>query len=213
MNDNNPLKSGRLSRRATIAISGLAAVLLGAGFADGNEASAACAADPTTLAALEAAAQGEVAAVIVPKEAAPLPEMRFTDAEGSERALSEWHGKVVLLNLWATWCVPCREEMPALDALQGEMGGADFEIVPVSLDRGDASKPAQFLSETGITHLPLYRDPKNELFSTLKSRGQAFGLPTTLLIDREGCQIGHLPGPADWSSDDAKALIRAAMGS
>ncbi|ESR24179.1 thiol:disulfide interchange protein TlpA [Lutibaculum baratangense] len=205
-------------RRTTMLAGGALAVVLGAaavygiGFATGNGEAAACAADPATLAALGERARGEVAAVIVPDAPDPLPEMRFSDEDGSERALSEWKGKVVLLNLWATWCVPCREEMPALDTLQAELGGQDFEVVAVNLDRGDAEKPRKFLAETGIEHLALYRDPGNEIFSTLKSRGRAFGLPTTLLVDAEGCEIGHLPGPADWASGDALDLVRAALG-
>lgn len=208
----------RPRRRGAIVALGIAAIALGAGavygigFAAGNGEASACAADPARLQAMKAKAQGEVAAVIVPDRAEALPEMSFVDGEGNERSLAEWRGKVVLLNLWATWCAPCREEMPALDALQAEMGGEDFEIVPVSLDRGGPEKPRKFLQETGIENLKLYRDPKNEIFNTLKRRGQAFGLPTTLLVDPQGCQIGHLPGPADWASDDAKALIETTVG-
>ena len=205
-------------RRGAALAAGLVAVALAAGavygivFATGNATAQACEASPERLAALDEAAQGEVAAVIVPDEAQALPEMSFADAEGETHKLADWRGKVVLLNLWATWCAPCREEMPALDALQRDFGGEEFEVVTVNLDRGGPDKPRAFLEETGITDLPLYLDPQNEVFSTLKRRGRAFGLPTTLLIDREGCEIGHLPGPARWDSDDAARLIRTALG-
>jgi thiol-disulfide isomerase/thioredoxin len=118
---------------------------------------------------------------------------------------------VLLVNLWATWCAPCRHEMPALDELQREMGGEDFEVVAVNVETGDDAKPKAFLDEIGVDSLAFYRDNTVGLFNELKRRNLALGLPVTLLIDEEGCLLAHMNGPAEWASEDAKALIRAAM--
>jgi thiol-disulfide isomerase/thioredoxin len=114
----------------------------------------------------------------------------------------------VLLNIWASWCVPCREEMPALDKLETELGGKDFAVVAVNIDKGGTDKAKSFLTETGATHLPLYTDPSSKLFAALK----AVGMPTTLVLDRDGREIGRLVGPADWSSPEAKRVVEAAVG-
>ena len=126
--------------------------------------------------------------------------------------LSNTGGKTVLLNLWATWCFPCREEMPALDALQKEAGSDTFEVIAVNVDTGDDVKPKKFLVETGIDTLGYYRDNTLGLFNDLKKRGLALGLPVTLLIDSEGCLLAHMNGPADWAGEDARRLIAAAGG-
>ncbi|ODS01407.1 hypothetical protein AUC69_06970 [Methyloceanibacter superfactus] len=114
---------------------------------------------------------------------------------------------MVLLNIWATWCVPCREEMPQLNALQADLGGADFEVVAINIDKGGAEKARTFLEETKATDLALYTDPSGKLFSKLK----AVGMPTTLLLDPQGKEIGRLVGPADWASPEAKRLVEAAI--
>ena len=118
----------------------------------------------------------------------------------------------MLLNLWATWCVPCRKEMPTLDALQQRLGGPDFEVVAVNIDTRDPDKPKAWLKEIGISKLAYYADPTAKTFQDLKAIGRAFGMPTTLLIDRQGCEIGTIAGPAEWASDDAVKLIQAALG-
>jgi len=151
---------------------------------------------------------GEMAAFVFKKAPEPLPEFSFLDATGKERTLRDWRGRVVLLNLWATWCIPCRKEMPGLDRLQGELGSTDFEVVAVSADRKGLEGSKQFLDQIKVTKLALYADPSVRVTSTLK----AVGMPATLLIDREGREIGRLTGPAEWDSPEAKALIRAALG-
>jgi len=156
--------------------------------------------------------RGEVAAVSVPKRPAPLRELTFKDAEGKPVKLSDFRGRTVLLNLWATWCVPCRREMPALDALQAKLGGDDFKVVAVNIDTENADKPKSWLKRNAIERLDYYADPTADIFQDLKSVGKAFGMPTTLLLDPNGCEIGYLAGPAEWASDDALALIRAATG-
>ena len=152
--------------------------------------------------------KGAMAPLVVRPKPLDLPELSFTNASGETKTLADWKGKIVLLNIWASWCVPCREEMPQLDKLQGELGGKDFDVVAVNIDRGGADKAKKFLDETGASHLTLYTDGSGKLFAAVK----AVGMPTTLLIDREGREIGRLVGPADWGSAEAKQLIEAAVG-
>ena len=157
-------------------------------------------------------ARGEVAAVNVAKSPLKLPDLAFQDAVGKPLTLDHWRGRTVLLNLWATWCVPCRKEMPSLDALEQRLGGPGFEVVAINIDTRDPDKPKAWLKEVGITKLGYYADPAAKTFQDLKAVGRAFGMPTTLLIDRNGCEIGTIAGPAEWASDDAIKLIQAAMG-
>ena len=131
---------------------------------------------------------------------------------GAPKSLADWHGRTVLLNLWATWCVPCRKEMPALDALQDKLGGPDFEVVAVNIDTRDPDKPKTWLHDAGIGHLAYYADPNAKVFQDLKAVGKAIGMPTTLLVDPNGCEIASLAGPAEWASEDAVKLVSAALG-
>ena len=159
-----------------------------------------------------AAGAGEVAAVQVATEPRALPALAFTDAAGAHKTLADWHGRTVLLNLWATWCVPCRREMPALQALQQKLGGKDFEVVAVNIDTRDPEKPKAWLRDVGVDQLAYYADPSAKVFQDLKLIGKGFGMPTTLLIDPSGCEIATLAGPAEWASDDAVNLVKAALG-
>ncbi len=137
----------------------------------------------------------------------PIPDFTFADGDGAERRLSDWRGKVVLINLWATWCAPCKIEMPSLNRLQAELGGEDFTVLPVSLDFGGPDKPRQFLESNDLGQLGLYLDGSSRLIQQFG----APGLPFTALIDREGREIARLAGPAEWDSDEALALIREAI--
>jgi thiol-disulfide isomerase/thioredoxin len=157
-------------------------------------------------------ATGEVAAFQTPREAQDLSGLAFVNSAGAETSIGDFSGKVLLVNVWATWCAPCRREMPALDRLQSELGGEKFEVVPINIDTGSADKPQAFLESIGVKNLPLHRDPTTDVFQTIRKRGLGIGLPVTLLLDKSGCQLGHMAGPAEWDSDDAKALIRAALG-
>ena len=151
--------------------------------------------------------QGELAAFVMRKEPEALPEIKFQDGDGRERTLAEWRGKVVLLNLWATWCLPCRKEMPALDRLQSALGSDQFQVVAISVDRTGLPGAKKFLEETKTPNLSLYADPTARLASSLR----AAGLPATLLIDKEGREIGRLLGPAEWDGEAAKRLIQSAL--
>ncbi|MDP2119450.1 MAG: TlpA disulfide reductase family protein [Hoeflea sp.] len=169
----------------------------------------ACKADPEMLARLKPLARGEVAAMAVRDSAIALPEVAFVSAEGEALTLADFAGQAILVNLWATWCAPCREEMPALAELQSELGDDEFKVLAINIDAGDVSKPQAFLDEIGVSNLGLYRDASMGVFNTLKKEGVAFGLPVTLMIGKDGCMLGAMNGPAEWASEDAKALIAA----
>lgn len=134
----------------------------------------------------------------------PVPHLPLLGAEGTALDLKEFRGKVVLLNVWATWCVPCRREMPTLDRLQASVGGPDFEVVALSIDRGGLAAVDDFFSQTGVRNLRIYLDQASAAMRTLG----LVGLPTTLLIDRDGREIGRLVGPTEWDSPAIVAQIR-----
>lgn len=175
-----------------------------------DETASACTISQERRAALNAAAQGQVAAFAVVDDARPAPMMAFLDGEGRSRTIEDWRGRTVLFNLWATWCAPCREEMPALDTLQANMGGRSFEVVAVNIDTRESADPAGFLDEINVQALAFYQDSSADLFQDLRAEGLAFGMPTTLLIDSDGCLQGFLAGAAHWDSADAVALVQAA---
>ena len=139
-----------------------------------------------------------------------MPDLAFVDGDGQAKKLSDWKGRTVLLNLWATWCVPCRKEMPALDSLQGKLGSDKFAVVAVNIDTRNPEKPKAFLQDGNLTRLGYYTDTKAKVFQDLKSIGLALGMPTSVLIDGQGCEIGNIAGPAEWDSEDAIKLINAA---
>jgi thiol-disulfide isomerase/thioredoxin len=170
-----------------------------------------CPARDDKIAAVDKAAQGEVAAMLPADPPLSMSSLAFNGPDGAAMTVAELAGKTLLINLWATWCAPCREEMPALNELQATIGGPDFEVVAVNLDTGGDERPKAFLQEIGVDELTYYRDSTLALFNNLKRRGLAIGLPVTLLVDEEGCLLAHMNGPAEWASDDAKRLIEAAM--
>jgi thiol-disulfide isomerase/thioredoxin len=160
-------------------------------------------------AASEKSLESGLAKLVRAKTPKPLADFSFSDGDGAERKLSDFRGKVVLVNLWATWCAPCKIEMPGLNRLQGELGGSDFTVLPISLDLGGPDKPRQFLEANGLGSLGLYLSASAKLMQQFG----APGLPFTMLIDREGREIARLAGPAEWDSPEAIAIIREAMAS
>ena len=144
---------------------------------------------------------------LVESEVAPVPEVEFTDLEGDTHRLSDWKGKVVLLNFWATWCAPCREEMPALDALQKARGGDRFAVLTVASGRNTEAAITRFFAEAGVSALPTLTDPQMAL---ARSMG-VLAMPVTVLIDAEGREVARMTGDADWSSPAALALIDAML--
>ena len=214
-------RRGFLPSLKLLAVAAVAGILAGGvavymrGTIDGNGpgvAVADCAPAKDVIARLEPLAKGQVAAFITEKSGRDLVLPPFRGPEGKDITLAAYAGKVQLINLWATWCVPCREEMPALNTLQKDLGGDKFQVTAINLDTGDAAKPMEFLTEEKIDALPLHHDATLSSFNQLKKAGVAIGLPASVLVDGKGCMLGALNGPAAWESDDAKALIRAAMG-
>jgi thiol-disulfide isomerase/thioredoxin len=194
-----------------VAVLAVLAGVYGMGRLRSNPAAAACAPAVETARRIAPLAHGEVAALAVAHTPFLVPDLAFKDADGHDRKLADWRGRTVLLNLWATWCVPCRKEMPALDALQSDLGGDKFEVVAINIDTRDAEKPLAFLKDTGVTHLAFYSDQSAKVFQELKLAGKAFGMPTTLIVDRSGCEIGAMAGPAEWASPDGVKLVSAAI--
>ena len=218
-NSQQAVSSSGPRRRALIAgavaagaLAGLAGVY-GIGSLTRNAGDAGCRPAVDLAQRIAPLAHGEVAAMAIAEQPLRLPDVGFHDLAGAERRLSDWRGRTVLLNLWATWCIPCRMEMPALDQLEGTLGDPRFEVVAVNIDTRDANKPHAWLEEVGVHRLAYYADPTAKAFQDLKLAGRAIGLPTTVLVDPEGCEIGTAAGPAEWASKDGLALMRAAIGS
>jgi thiol-disulfide isomerase/thioredoxin len=198
-----------LTAPRVILVAALAGALVGAvavyvtGGLDGNnppavadagaEADRACAQKADKAATLASLAVGDVAAMLRADPPTSLAALAFDDPAGKPTTIAGFAGKTLLVNLWATWCAPCRAEMPALDALQDAMGGDAFEVVAINIDTGDDSKPKAFLSEIGVKTLGYYRDATMGVF------------------DAEGCLLASMNGPAEWAGDDARKLIEAAL--
>jgi thiol-disulfide isomerase/thioredoxin len=198
------------------AVAGVAAVYVSGGFSGNNTLaeSAHCDDALTVAGKLDPLAKGEVAAFRAADKPDDLSGLAFKAADGSDTTVGKaFAGRAVLLNVWATWCVPCRTEMPSLDRLEQTLGGDRFTVAAVNIDIGanGAARAKAFLDEIGVTHLAFLTDPTTGVFKDLKGRGLALGLPTSVLIDGKGCRLGIVAGPAEWDSEDAKALIRAAL--
>ncbi len=175
-----------------------------------KEAATACLTTQKAAGGLAPLAKGEVAAMSIAAEPELMADLAFQDADGKPKTLADFKGKTILLNIWATWCVPCRQEMPALDRLQKQAGSDKFEVVTINVDTSRLDRPKAFLNEIGVKSLAYYADPKADIFFQLKQTGKVLGLPTTFLVDPAGCQIGLMSGPAAWDSADGQALIAKA---
>lgn len=172
-----------------------------------NEAATACASTRTVISRLEPLVHGEIAALALSDAPRPMPDLAFTGPDGKTVKLADFRGRDLLLNLWATWCVPCRQEMPALDRLEAKLGGPDFQVVAVNVDTARLDRPRAFLREIGVKSLAFYADNTANVFEVLKEGGKVLGLPTTILVDKNGCDIGTMAGAAKWDSPDALALF------
>jgi thiol-disulfide isomerase/thioredoxin len=148
---------------------------------------------------------GAMTTFVLKSEPQSLPDITFLDGAGKEVSLASFRGKTVLLNLWATWCAPCREEMPALERLQKALGSDKFEVVALAIDKAGLDGARKFLDDNAIKGLALFADPTARNGTKLK----VIGMPTTILIDAEGREIGRLVGPAAWDSPEARRLIEA----
>jgi thiol-disulfide isomerase/thioredoxin len=204
-------RKGPLIAAAVLAGLGALAAVYGVVGLGRNPGDPACRSAQDLARRIEPLARGEVAAVRPAEDARKLPVLAFQDADGRPKSLADWAGRTVLVNLWATWCVPCRKEMPALDALQGKLGSPQFEVVAVNIDTRNFDKPKTWLNDVGVGHLAYYSDPNAKVFQDLKVVGKAIGMPTTLLVDPNGCEIASLSGPAEWASADGLKLIDAVL--
>ena len=227
MTENNKSPSSTLSLQASLGLAALAAVAgfvavygtLGGsdnGAGDGKvpiSATLSPAAAPLTAPSGEAAkaagseTSSKLAGFVRKDPHIVVPDISFVDGTGASKTLADFKGKTILLNLWATWCAPCREEMPSLDRLQKQTGSDTFEVVALAVDRTGAEAAAKFLKSINVENLKLYADPTTKAGTALR----VLGMPTTILITADGREAGRLSGPADWDSDEAKALIAAAM--
>ena len=206
-----PVSRRRVGIAAAIAVLAVVVAVYGIGHLRSNPDAAACAPALATAKRIAPLAHGEVAALAVAHTGFRVPDLTFKDDGGQARTLRDWRGRTVLLNLWATWCVPCRKEMPALDALQAKLGSDQFQVVAVNIDTRDPQKPRNFLNQVGVRHLAYFADDSAQAFETLKEAGKAFGMPTTLIVGPHGCEIGTMAGPAEWASDDGVKLVSAAL--
>jgi thiol-disulfide isomerase/thioredoxin len=197
---------------AGLAIALGAAVLYGTAPGASKDEASLCPAAKAAAARLAPLAHGEVAALNVEKSPKPAVDISFSGADGKKLTLADFKGRNVLLNLWATWCVPCRSEMPALDRLQARLGGPDFEVVAVNIDTSRLDRPPAFLAAAGVKSLARYADSSADSFEALKVAGKALGLPTSLLIAPDGCELAVMSGPAQWDSDDAVRIVTAMVG-
>lgn len=169
-------------------------------------ANAAVAADTEALMAMR---EGDMQKLIFHDTPQEVSNATFTDVEGGEFTLSDWKGKTVLVNFWATWCAPCRKEMPGLDRLQTEMGGDDFEVVTIATGRNSVQGIVKFFEETGVETLPILLDPQSKLGRDMG----VLGLPITVILNEDGQEIARLRGDAEWDSDNAKAILGALVNS
>ncbi len=171
-----------------------------------------CKGAKAVAASLKSYAVGAVAAMTPEEAPRQLRRLAFKNAAGKSMTLADYAGKTLLVNVWATWCVPCRQEMPTLDRLEQKRGGSDFQVVAINIDTGDPQKPVKFLDQIGASHVALHRDPTMAVFHDLKKEGLAFGLPVTLLVGEDGCLLAAMNGPAEWDGPEALKLVDAAVG-
>jgi len=210
-----PRRAGRLTvivaAIAVLVVAGAAGIYGIAGLQRNAGGDPACRPAVALASQLKPLMRGEVAALTPAAAPLRLPDLAFEDGAGQPKKLSDFRGRTVLVNLWATWCVPCRKEMPALDNLQAQLGGADFEVVAINIDTRDPAKPKKFLEDGKLTHLAVFGDVSAKVFQDLKSIGRALGMPTSVLVDPQGCEIATIAGPAEWDSTDATTLLKAAV--
>jgi len=213
---NNQSKSSPVNKWSIGALVGVVVAITTAVWVSnggGGQNSSAYAADPEISKAIDEASTGELAAFRATAKGDGYPEISFVSQDGQTVGFDHFGGKVTLVNFWATWCAPCRAEMPALDALHAKYADQGFQVATINLDTGEdgIKKAKAFMDEVGLKNLPLHADPTFEAFEVLKKRGAALGLPATLLLGPDGHEWGVLAGPAEWNSDDAYGLIEAAL--
>lgn len=196
------------------ALSAVVAVVLTLWLGNAGPKATECPVQADRAAKIDAAAIGQLAALNGTGQGRGYSDMAFTDADGKPVTIATFSGKALLVNFWASWCVPCRAEMPELDEIAAEYNGDTFMVLPINLDigAGGQEKAKAFLAEGGFQNLPLYADSTFKAFDRLKTEAAAIGLPATLLLDEKGCELGVLQGPATWASEDGRNVIEALLG-
>jgi thiol-disulfide isomerase/thioredoxin len=216
MTDQSPAPAKHFRRRRVLTIAVLSAGLaLAATLIVSNPGAQAsqCAAQPLLAQKIDAAATGQLAALGGTGQGRGYEDLAFTDANGAPKTIADFKGKKLLVNFWASWCVPCRAEMPALDEVAGQYNSDFFQVVPVNLDVGNGGleKAKAFLANGKFEHLPLYADSSMSAFERLKTNAVALGLPATLILDAKGCELAVLQGPAEWDSADGHRVIETLL--
>ena len=199
-------------RRLVFAALVIAAVAIAITFWVGNAGgikASDCVPQPAAAKKVDAVATGQLAALNGTGTGRGYADLSFTDKDGKPVKLSDFAGKFLLVNFWASWCIPCRAEMPALDKLAAAQNDASFMVLPIDTAEADADKGKVFFANGGWKNLTLNIDPNFSVLERLKTSGVALGLPTTLLLDKKGCEIGVLQGPAAWDSPDGTKVIEA----
>jgi thiol-disulfide isomerase/thioredoxin len=168
-----------------------------------------CPPQPDAAAKIDAAAIGQLAALNGTGTGRGYADLSFEDASGKAVTLADYAGKTLLVNFWASWCIPCRAEMPALNALAAAQNDANFVVLTINTAEAQAGKAEAFYADGKWEHLPFLIDRKFAVMDRLKVTAVAMGLPTTLLLDKKGCEIGVLQGPAEWDSPDGARVIEA----
>ncbi|WP_407067285.1 thiol:disulfide interchange protein TlpA [Methylobacterium sp. Leaf111] len=203
-------RSALIAGAVLVAALGAGLAVYGTGSTGGNSAGP-CAGSVAAAARIAPLARGAVAALQVATAPVPAPALAFKGPEGTDATLDGVQG-LRLVNLWATWCAPCKAEMPALDRLQGRLGGPDFSVVAINVDTRNLAAPPAWLKQNGIARLAYYADPGGRVLPAIQKATGSLGLPTTLLVDGAGCTLGVMKGPAEWDSADGVTLIEAALG-
>lgn len=216
MTDTHAPRPGATRRIRLAIILGLAglAVAIAAWVWLGNAGQAReCPVQEEAATAIGDAAKGELAALNGTGEGRGYATMAFKDAAGRDVTIADFKGKKLLVNFWASWCVPCRAEMPALDAIATQYNSDQFMVLPINLDIGanGLEKAQAFLDENSFANLPLYADNSFAAFERLKQQAVAVGLPATLVLDENGCELGVLQGPAEWNTPDGEAVIETLL--
>lgn len=217
MSETTPQKSAGRNQMPFVLGLGVAGmgVAIAAWFYLGNAAAAnSCPVQTAQAQVVDAAAVGELAALNGTGEGRGYADMAFKDEAGKDITIADFAGKALLVNFWASWCVPCREEMPALDEIATDYNSERFMVLPINLDIGSGGleKAQEFLDEGQFQNLPLYADSTFAAFDRLKREAVAVGLPATLLLDPEGCELAVLQGPAEWQTQDGRAVVEALIG-
>lgn len=175
--------------------------------ANSNSEVAACSLSDQQKLALDKSAQGDVAGMRVLDKAFDVKQIAFNDTNGQPKKVGDYKGQKLFLHFWATWCPPCRDEMPLVEQLHNEKKDQGLVVLPVSIDLGDDQLPKAFYKQTGLKDLPFYHDGTMDSFNILRKNAIALGMPTTLLVDDKGCGIAVMSGPAHWNSSDSYALM------